>query len=114
MSTVRPSRRPRCGLRRMRLFFYSIKSLPHPEEARSAVSKDALSPRASEPARLVDDVAQLLPGDKAPGIVAQHREPALVEIGAVAGGVRRDQYPRHGPQRMVGGERLLFEDIERR
>src|SRR6266478_7962336 len=114
MSTVRPSRRPRCGLLRMRFFFYSIKSLPHPEEARSGVSKDALSPRASEPARLVDDVAQLLPGDEAPSIVAQHREPALVEIGAMAGGVRCDQHPGHRPQRVVGRERLLFEDVERR
>src|SRR6266496_4147876 len=41
IGTARPSRRPRCGLLRMRIFYNDIKSLPHPEEARSAVSKDA-------------------------------------------------------------------------
>src|SRR5216684_2481920 len=40
-AAVRPSRRPRCGLLRMTLFLNSITNLRHPEEARSAVSKDA-------------------------------------------------------------------------
>src|SRR6266571_8691837 len=39
-AAVRPSRRPRCGLLSMTFFLNSITSLPHPEEARSAVSKD--------------------------------------------------------------------------
>ncbi len=43
IGAVRPSRRPRCGLLRMTFFLNSIASLPHPEEARSAVSKDARS-----------------------------------------------------------------------
>ena len=43
ISTVRPSRRPLGGLPRMRCFITNIKYLPHPEEARSAVSKDAQS-----------------------------------------------------------------------
>src|SRR5229473_1660786 len=38
---VRPSRRPRCGLLRMTFFLNAITNLRHPEEARSAVSKDA-------------------------------------------------------------------------
>ena len=37
----RPSRRPRCGLLRMTFFLNAIINLRHPEEARSAVSKDA-------------------------------------------------------------------------
>jgi hypothetical protein len=39
--TLRPSRQPLRGLLRMRFFLNAIKELPHPEEARSAVSKDA-------------------------------------------------------------------------
>ena len=38
---VRPSRRPLRGLLRMTSFLNNIINLPHPEEARSAVSKDA-------------------------------------------------------------------------
>src|SRR5205823_867986 len=40
-SAVRPSRRPLCGLLRMRSDFDAKTKIPHPEEARSAVSKDA-------------------------------------------------------------------------
>src|SRR5439155_19975891 len=44
IDAVRPSRRPRCGLLRMTFFLNAIINLRHPEEARSAVSKDACSP----------------------------------------------------------------------
>src|SRR6266571_9010011 len=43
---ARPSRRPLCGLLRMRFFLIPSQTYPHPEEARSAVSKDAGSPRS--------------------------------------------------------------------
>src|SRR5216684_778111 len=36
---VRPSRRPLCGLLRMRSFLNSIKSLPHPEERPAGASR---------------------------------------------------------------------------
>src|SRR5216684_9077830 len=41
MTLVRPSRRPLRGLLRMTFFLNAIINLRHPEEARSAVSKDA-------------------------------------------------------------------------
>src|SRR5713101_4844420 len=41
---ARPSRRPLRGLLRMTLFLNSITNLRHPEEARSAVSKDTITP----------------------------------------------------------------------
>src|SRR6266852_80894 len=41
IGAVRPSRRPRCGLLRMTFFLNAIINPRHPEEARSAVSKDA-------------------------------------------------------------------------
>src|SRR5205085_4375955 len=44
IATWRPSRRPLHGLLRMRFSLSIIKYLPHPEEARSAVSKDARPP----------------------------------------------------------------------
>src|SRR5438132_13951353 len=71
-----------------------------------------ISYQALKPAGLVDEVAQFLPGEKAPAIVGQHLEAALLEIGAIAGGVRRDQDAGRGPQRVVGGERLLLKDVE--
>ncbi len=40
-SVVRPSRCPPRGLLRMRVFLHALENMPHPEEARSAVSKDA-------------------------------------------------------------------------
>src|SRR5438477_6697061 len=41
LSIVRPSRQPLRGFLRMRFFLNALKEVPHPEEARSAVSKDA-------------------------------------------------------------------------
>ena len=55
-----------------------------------------------------------LAGEKRRALSLQHLEAALVEIGAVPGGVRRDQHARHRPQRMIGGQRLLLEHVERR
>src|SRR5439155_5573514 len=43
ITALRPSRRPLRGLLRMTGFLNAIIDLRHPEEARSAVSKDALS-----------------------------------------------------------------------
>src|SRR5204863_3669061 len=66
----------------------------------------------SEPARFIDQVAQWLSREKAAAIVGKDLVAALVEIGAVARGMRRDQDARQGPQRMFGGQRLLLEHIE--
>src|SRR5437763_11997719 len=66
----------------------------------------------SEPARFVDQVAQWLSREKAAAIIGKDLVAALVEIGAVARGMRRDQDARQGPQRMFGGQRLLLEDVE--
>ena len=54
----------------------------------------ALRERCSEPARLVDQVAQRLAGKKPPAIVENDLVAPLVEIGAVARSVRCDQHPR--------------------
>src|SRR5438046_3533619 len=59
-----------------------------------------------------DDVAEGLAGGEAPAVVEQDLEAALVQVGAEAGRVRRDQHAGRAPQRMVGGERLLLEDVE--
>ncbi len=67
---------------------------------------------ASEPARLVDHVAQGLAGQEAPAIVEQDLEAALVEIRPVAGGVRGDEDAGHRPQRVAGRERLVLEHVE--
>src|ERR1700732_2372443 len=72
----------------------------------------ALREGRSEPARLVDEVAQGLAGEEAPAVVEDDLVTPVVEIGAITRGVRRDQHPRQGPQLVVGGERLLLEDIE--
>src|SRR5881392_3739887 len=66
----------------------------------------------SEPARFVDQVAQWLSREKAAAIIGKDLVAALIEIGAVARGMRRDQDARQGPQRMFGGQRLLLEHIE--
>src|SRR5207245_3605938 len=67
---------------------------------------------SSEPGGLVDDVAEGLAGGEAPAVVEQDLEAALVQVGAEAGRLRRDQHAGRAPQRMVGGQRLLLEDVE--
>src|ERR1700730_19379214 len=66
----------------------------------------------SEPTGLVDEVAQRLAREEAPAIVEDDLVAPVVEIGAVARGMRRQQHPRQGPQLVVGGPRLLLEDVE--
>src|SRR6516162_11097761 len=68
--------------------------------------------RSSEPAGLVDDVAERLPTQEAAAVLEQDLVAAIVEIGAEARGVGRDEDAGHGPQGMVGGEGLALEDIE--
>src|SRR5439155_6556955 len=74
----------------------------------------ALREGRSEPAGLVDEIAQRLAGEEAAAIVEDDLVAPLVEIGAVARGMRRQQHPRQGPQLVVGGQRLLLEDVETR
>src|SRR6202048_1421158 len=74
----------------------------------------ALREGRSEPTGLVDEVAQRLAGEEAAAVVEDDLVAPLVEIGAVARGVRRQQHARQGPQLVVGGQRLLLEDIETR
>src|ERR1700730_14389035 len=66
----------------------------------------------SKPASLVDEVAQRLAGEEAAAVVEDDLVPSVVEIGAVARGVGRQQHAGQGPQLVVGGQRLLLEDIE--
>src|SRR6266403_2071489 len=66
-----------------------------------------------EPGRFVDDVAERLAGGEAAAVVEQDLQAPLVEVGAEAGRVRRDQHAGCGPQRMLGGQRLLLEHVER-
>ena len=70
--------------------------------------------RRLEPPRLVDEVAQWSPGGEAFGVVEQHLEPAVVEIGAVPGGMRGQQHARHRPQSVRRRQRLDLVDVERR
>src|ERR1700737_1517644 len=65
-----------------------------------------------KPAGLVDEVAQRLAGGEAAAVVEEDLVAPVVEIGTVACGVRRQQHPRKGPQLVVGGLRLLLEDVE--
>src|ERR1700730_12076366 len=66
----------------------------------------------SERTGLVDEVAQGLAGEEAAAIVEDDLVAPVVEIGAVARGMRRQQHARQGPQLVVGGQRLLLEDVE--
>jgi len=77
-----------------------------------AVPAIGRGPGRLEPAGLVDDVAERLAGEEAPAVVEQDVEPPVVKEGAVPGGVRRDEDARHRPQRMVGRQRFLLEDVE--
>src|SRR6266481_2629759 len=72
----------------------------------------ALREGRSKPAGLVDEVAQRLADEKAAAVVEDDLVAPVVEIGAVARGVRRQQHPRQGPQLVVDGQRLLLEDVE--
>ena len=60
---------------------------------------------------LVDEVAQGLAGEKAAAIVEDDVVAPLVEIRAVAGGVRRHQDAGQCPQLVVGGNGSV-EDVE--
>ena len=48
---------------------------------------------ASEPPGLIDEVAQGLAGQESPAVVEDDVVTPLVEIGAIAGRVRRQQHP---------------------
>src|SRR5437588_6470719 len=72
----------------------------------------ALREGRSEPAGLVDEIAQRLAGEEAAAVVEDDVVAPLVEIGAVAGGMRGEQHTRRGPERVVGGQWLLLEDVE--
>src|ERR1700736_389104 len=85
-------RRPACGVKSI--------FLPGLREGRS------------KPAGLVDEVAQRLAGEETAAVVEDDLVAPVVEIGAVACGARRQQHPRKGPQLVVGGLRLLLEDVE--
>src|ERR1700675_3728661 len=65
-----------------------------------------------EPIGLVYHVAERLAGQETPAVVEQDLEAPVVQMRAVAGGVRRDEDAGHGPQRVVGGQGLLLEDVE--
>src|SRR5215813_937843 len=69
-------------------------------------------PGRLEPVGLVDDVAERLTGEEAPAVVEQDLEAPVIQEGTVPGGVRRDEDARRRPQRMVGRQRLLLEDVE--
>src|SRR3984893_13770740 len=72
----------------------------------------ALRDGRSKPASLVDEVAQRLAGEKAAAVVEDDLVPSVVEGGAVGRRMRRQQHAGEGPQLVVGGQRLLLEDIE--
>src|ERR1700732_1387587 len=52
----------------------------------------ALRDGRSKPASLVDEVAQRLAGEKAAAVVEDDLVPSVVEVGAVARGMRRQQH----------------------
>src|SRR5262249_9054318 len=67
-----------------------------------------------KPVGLVHEVAQRLAFREGPAVVQQNLVAPLVEVGAVAGDVRRQQNIAQLPQRMVARQRLLFVHVERR
>src|SRR6266849_2249781 len=52
MIVARPSRRPLCGLLRMRFFLNVIRNLPHPEERPKGASRRTRDLHADAPSRL--------------------------------------------------------------
>jgi hypothetical protein len=52
--------------------------------------------------------------DESSEVVEEHVEPALRDAGRVGGHVRGDHDVRHGPQRMIRGQRLHLEHVEAR
>src|ERR1700746_3756604 len=56
----------------------------------------------SKPTGFVDEVAQGLAGEETAAVVEDDVVTALVEVGAVAGGVWREQHARRRPQRVIG------------
>src|SRR6266446_2038221 len=69
---------------------------------------------ALEPVGLVDDVAEGLTREEAAAVVEEDLAAAVVEVGAVTGGVRGDQHVGRGPERVIRGQGLLLEDVEGR
>src|SRR5437660_435982 len=79
---VRPSRRPLRGLLRMRFFLNAIINLRHPEEARSAVSTDAISscmPTGSVHGHGMLDVAEAV-GDGAAALLDIDRVQLALDV----------------------------------
>src|SRR5437763_16016429 len=66
----------------------------------------------SEPARLLDDVEQRLPGDESPEVVEKHLVAAPGNVLAIAGDVRGDYDVLHRPERVVRRKRLDLEHVE--
>jgi hypothetical protein len=56
--------------------------------------------------------SERLPLEEALTIVEQDVEAPVVEIRTEAGGVGRDEDAGQRPQRVIGGQRLLLEDVE--
>src|SRR5262249_51018461 len=81
---------------------------PRPRRGRGEGSGGALL----EPAGFVDDVHQRLVCEEATAVAEEDLGAGLAERGAVAGGVGRDEHAGHRPQRVVGGQGLLLEDVE--
>src|SRR5437016_4939370 len=80
-AAVRPSRRPLCGLLRMRYFLNAIISLPHPEEARSAVSKDAAGGCSKRRAGIEPGAYDLLAGGEPHAVMGGDVVERLAEAG---------------------------------
>src|SRR5205823_3980491 len=75
----------------------------------------AWPPPPLKPLRLVDDVPQRVAGGEAADVVEQQGQMSLRDARGIAGDVRREDDPvAHAPERMVGGQRLLLEDVEGR
>src|SRR5437660_12217182 len=72
----------------------------------------ALREGRSKPAGLVDEVAQRLAGEEAAAVVEDDLVAPVVEIGAVAGGMRCQQYAGQGPHFVVGGQRRMLAEVE--
>src|SRR6478752_6916830 len=62
----------------------------------------------------VDRVTEGFPGNEPPQVVDEDADHGFLPVVEIARDVRRNGHARHRPQRRVGRQRLLDEDIERR
>src|SRR5829696_7092035 len=86
----------------------ALQAAPQGEAVGDSIQRSS----ALEPGRLVDLVAQRLPGTEGATVVRHDFEAPLVEVWPVSRHVRCQQHVRQCPKRVLAGQRLLLIDVE--